>query len=107
MLLAERWILAVLRNRSFYSLAELQTAVALLLERLKSRPMRRLGQSRSELFEAIMIHLERADHRDPVDPVIHLGPGRFTIPTIRGGAGSSAGRSPVLQNTMEPPPRNG
>src|SRR6058998_1488264 len=52
-LLAERWILAVLRNRIFYSLAELQSAVALLLERLNARPMRRLGQSRRELFEAI------------------------------------------------------
>jgi transposase len=52
-LLAERWILAVLRNRIFYSLAELQTAVALLLERLNTRPMRRLGQSRREVFEAI------------------------------------------------------
>ena len=52
-LLAERWILAVLRNRIFYSLAELQTAVALLLERLNTRPSRHLGQSRRELFEAI------------------------------------------------------
>ena len=52
-LLAERWILAVLRNRIFYSLAELQAAVALLLERLNTRPSRHLGQSRRELFEAI------------------------------------------------------
>ena len=52
-LLAERWILAVLRNRIFYSLAELQTAVALLLERLNTRPSRHLGQSRRDLFEAI------------------------------------------------------
>jgi len=52
-LLAERWILAALRNHIFYSLAELQSAVALLLERLNARPMRRLGQSRRELFEAI------------------------------------------------------
>src|SRR5437762_6904023 len=45
--------LAVLRNRIFYSLAELQTAVALLLERLNTRPSRHLGQSRRDLFEAI------------------------------------------------------
>ncbi len=32
-LIAERWILAVLRNRSFYSLSELRTAVAELVER--------------------------------------------------------------------------
>src|SRR5207237_5291792 len=52
-LLAERWILAALRNRIFYSLAELQIAVALLLERLNTRPSRHLGQLRRELFEAI------------------------------------------------------
>src|SRR5437879_829306 len=62
-LLAERWILAALRNRIFYSLAELQTAVALLLERLNTRPSRHLGQSRRELFET----MERATLR-PLPP---------------------------------------
>ena len=62
-LLAERWILAALRNRIFYSLAELQTAVTLLLERLNTRPSRHLGQSRRELFET----MERATLR-PLPP---------------------------------------
>jgi len=52
-LLAERWILAVLRDRTFYSLAELRAAVAPLVERLNNRPMRQLGQSRRELFETV------------------------------------------------------
>ena len=40
-LIAERWILAVLRNRAFYSMEELRAAVAELLEKLNARPMRR------------------------------------------------------------------
>jgi transposase len=52
-LLAERWILAVLRDRVFTSLAELHAAIVPLRERLNARPLRRLGQSRRELFEAV------------------------------------------------------
>jgi len=52
-LIAQRWILAVLRKRTFYSLAELNTAVRECLERLNSRPMRRLKKSRRELFETV------------------------------------------------------
>jgi len=50
-LIAQRWILAVLRHRTFYNLAELNTAIKECLERLNSRPMRRLKKSRWELFE--------------------------------------------------------
>jgi len=50
-LIAQRWILAVLRKRTFYSLAELNAAIRECLERLNSRPMRRLKKSRQELFE--------------------------------------------------------
>jgi transposase len=52
-LVAERWILAALRNRTFFSLAELNQAIRERLEWLNGRPMRRLGKSRRELFEAI------------------------------------------------------
>ncbi len=52
-LIAQRWILAVLRKRTFYSLAELNAAIRECLERLNSRPMRRLKQSRRELFETV------------------------------------------------------
>jgi transposase len=50
-LIAQRWILAVLRHRSFYSLSELNTAIHELLERLNTHPMRRLGKSRREVFD--------------------------------------------------------
>jgi transposase len=52
-LIASRWILAALRNRTFYSMEELRTAVAELLEKLNARKMRRLKKSRRELFEEI------------------------------------------------------
>jgi transposase len=52
-LLASRWILAALRNRTFHSLADLADAIAPLLDRLNSRAMRKLKRSRRELFEEI------------------------------------------------------
>ena len=50
-LLAQRWILARLRNRTFFSLAELNEAIGELLPSLNERPIRRLGVSRRQLFE--------------------------------------------------------
>jgi hypothetical protein len=52
-LLAQRWILAVLRHRTFCSLAELNAAIRECLERLNTRTMRRAGKSRREIFETI------------------------------------------------------
>ncbi len=52
-LLAERWILACLRNQVFYSLEEARAAVRPLLAKLNDRPMRRLKKSRRQLFEEI------------------------------------------------------
>jgi transposase len=49
-LIVERWILARLRNRRFFSLAELNRAIAELVTDLNARPMRRLGVSRRDLF---------------------------------------------------------
>jgi transposase len=49
---AQRWILARLRNQTFFSLAELNARVAELLEDLNSRRMKKLGNvTRRELFE--------------------------------------------------------
>ena len=49
-LVVERWILARLRNRRFFSLAELNRAIWELVADLNARPMRHLGVSRRELF---------------------------------------------------------
>jgi transposase len=52
-LVAERWILARLRNRTFYSEGELKEAVAILLEDLNRRVMKKIGKSRRELWETL------------------------------------------------------
>lgn len=52
-LLAERWILAALRNRQFSTLSELQAAVEPLRERLNAKPMRKINKSRREMFESV------------------------------------------------------
>ena len=49
----ERWILAALRNRTFFSLDELNAAIAKLLERLNTRPFRKLPGSRRTQFELL------------------------------------------------------
>jgi hypothetical protein len=50
--LVQRWVLARLRHRRFFSLAELNGAIGELIEALNTRPMRYLGSSRRALFEA-------------------------------------------------------
>ena len=52
-LISQRWILAVLRKRTFYSLAELNAAIRQCLERLNNRPLHRVKKSRREMFETI------------------------------------------------------
>lgn len=52
-LLVERWILAALRHRSFFSLSELNAAIASLLERLNHRPFKKLPGTRRTAFEQI------------------------------------------------------
>jgi len=50
---AQSYILGRLRNVTFFSLAECNAAIAVAVERMNSREMRRLGMSRRQLFEAI------------------------------------------------------
>ena len=52
-LIAQRWILAVLRQRTFFSLGELNGAIRECLERLNTRQLRRAQKSRRELFESL------------------------------------------------------
>lgn len=49
----ERWVLAPLRNRVFFSIAELNEAMAELLAVLNEKPLTKIGKSRRELFEEI------------------------------------------------------
>jgi transposase len=49
----ERWILARLRHQTFFSLLELNTAIAGLLGPLNQRPFKKLAGSRQSVFEAL------------------------------------------------------
>jgi transposase len=52
-LIAQRWILARLRNRIFYSLEELNAEIRILLMKLNDKPMQKLPKSRKQLFEEL------------------------------------------------------
>ena len=52
-LLAERWIMARLRNQRFFSLDELNAAIHPLLDQLNSKVTHHLGASRRDLFERL------------------------------------------------------
>ncbi|MGH2767750.1 MAG: IS21 family transposase [Actinomycetota bacterium] len=52
-LVAERWILAALRHRTFFSFAEMNVAIRELVGAINNRPMKHLGASRRELFERL------------------------------------------------------
>jgi len=49
----QRWILARLRKRRFFSLAEINTAIAELLRDLNARPFKKLAGSRQSLFDEL------------------------------------------------------
>ena len=49
----ERWVLAPLRNRTFFSIGEANRAIAPLREALNQREMAHLGKSRRALFEEL------------------------------------------------------
>jgi transposase len=52
-LLVQRWILACLRNRTFFSLEDLNTAIAELVEKLNARPFKKLEGCRRSAFETL------------------------------------------------------
>ena len=51
--IVERWILARLRHRQFFSLAELNAAIAELLEVLNNRAFKKLPGCRKSMFESL------------------------------------------------------
>jgi len=52
-LLVERWILAALRKRQFFSLAQVNEAIGELLTKLNQRPFHKLPDSRLELYQKL------------------------------------------------------
>lgn len=75
---AQRRILAALRNRTFFSLAELNQAIAAQLEQLNSRPMQGIGKSRNQLFEELdkpvlkALPLQRFELREWKKAKVHI-----------------------------------
>ena len=51
--IVERWILARLRNRQFFSLRQLNQAIAELLEDLNNKPFQKLPGTRKSAFESL------------------------------------------------------
>lgn len=52
-LVAERWILAALRNHTFFSLAELNKAIREKLSELNNRRFQKLNSTRKKLYETV------------------------------------------------------
>ena len=52
-LIAERWIIAALRNEQFFSLSALNRTIATLLASLNTRPFKKMTGSRLSAFEAL------------------------------------------------------
>lgn len=52
-LVAERWILAALRNHTFFSIAELNRAIAEKLQDMNSRKFQKMDGTRKSLYETI------------------------------------------------------
>jgi transposase len=51
--IAQRWVLAALRHRTFFTLADLNAAIRERIDAINDRPMKRLGVSRRTLFDQI------------------------------------------------------
>ena len=75
-LLVQRWIVARLRNRRFFSLEELNAAIRDEVGRLKARVSRHLGASRQQLFETLDCP---AMQPLPPEPFVHADWRRATV----------------------------
>jgi transposase len=51
--IVQRWVLAVLRHQTFFTLADLNAAIRERIDAINERPMKRVGISRRMLFEQI------------------------------------------------------
>jgi hypothetical protein len=59
---AQRWILARLRNRQFFSLHELNAAISQLLANLNQRSFKKLPGSRASAFKALHLGLHSGEN---------------------------------------------
>jgi hypothetical protein len=52
-LIAQRWIVAKLRNRTFFELSELNEAISELVDDMNNRPFSKLSGTRKAAFEEL------------------------------------------------------
>jgi hypothetical protein len=88
----QRWILAKLRNHTFFSIDELNEAIAPLLDAYNDKVVRKLGKSRTEFFKQLDFPLLGAlptngyiyrEHRVAtvgVDYHVPLGANHYSVP---------------------------
>jgi len=91
-LIAQRWILARLRNQKFFSLGELNEAIAALLDDLNHRPFKKLEGCRRSAFESIDLpamrplpstrfeYLDRAKARVNIDYHVEFEGRLYSVP---------------------------
>jgi transposase len=91
-LIAERWIIAALRNHTFFSIGELNRAIQEKLEEFNSRLLQKLKVSRKELFETIdrpamkplpSMRYEYAEwekHKVNIDYHVEIGRHYYSVP---------------------------
>ncbi|HWV56204.1 MAG TPA: IS21 family transposase [Longimicrobiales bacterium] len=90
--IAERWILAALRNHTFHSLAEANEEVARLLEVLNNRPFQKLEGTRMTRFEELdrpalrplpdqpYVYAEWKKARVNIDYHVEIGRHHYSVP---------------------------
>ena len=106
-LIVERWILARLRNRTFFSFAELNAAIRELVEHLNRKPFKKLPGSRLSLFEEI----ERAALRPTAADALRVralaqGQSQHRLPP-RGRPSLLLGPAPLHRRDLRCPPHCG
>jgi transposase len=91
-LVAERWIVARLRNETFHSIPAMNARIWELLAELNARPMRAYGQSRRERFELLdrpalrplprerFLYAEWKAARVNIDYHVQLGAHCYSVP---------------------------
>jgi transposase len=89
---SERWILARLRNRTFFGLSSLNTAIAPLLEQLNDAPFQKRPGSRRSVFTELdspalrpllrqpFVLQEWSRHRAHIDYHVTIGEHRYSVP---------------------------
>ena len=102
-LIVERWLLGRLRHRTFYSLADVNAAIADLMTHLnEQRPIRRLGATRRQLLEAVDRPSLRSLPAEPyefsewrtcrvgIDYHVEVAAHYYSVPTLRPSRGRRA-----------------